>query len=308
MAGYQNRGIVTLSTEADKKGKYFKREVKNGEFFAVDHSHKRAVLAHRRLVKVMHLGTGEERHFEEIHTSAVTAVRLLEREDTPLAASVGYDGQLCVWDANSMSLVTAFYDHEGVRSWSVDIRPDGQAVSSGDNNGRVTIRSWKNGSKGFTELGTTLTTLQTRGGSSVMVCQFDPIEPHRILYTGGYDRKIQVWDYASGVELCELDFDVGIVFALEVTENHIFAAGRGAVIKIWDRHTKKLLRTIEGIMETTDIKSLCVLPDGSLAVGASSGQVNHIKWTVPSQSTGSNGTSDASGTSSTRDSDSCIVM
>jgi WD40 repeat protein len=175
-------------------------------------------------------------------------------------ATGGDDGVVRLWDADSLSLIHAFQWEQG-RIPSLCFSPDGKSLASCD---------WRDGAVRVHDLASLQTRYfrQASGRGARTVC-FSPDGSR--LASGGDDRRISLWDVATGSLLASWETHTFDIFALAFHPSGriLASAGRGKDIRLWNTtsYTGLLLATLEGHDEM--VLSLAFDPQGhTLASGS----------------------------------------
>ena len=91
----------------------------------------------------------------------------------------------------------------------------------------------------------------------------------RVLASGGYDRRILLWDAASGAVLRELRGHTGLVNSVDWSPDAglLASASSDHTVRLWDPNTGAELAMLEG--HSDDVNSVSVSPDGHRIASAS---------------------------------------
>lgn len=130
---------------------------------------------------------------------------------------------------------------------------------------------------------------------TVMACRFDPTHPDTHMFTCGYDHTAKKWDLRSG-ECLQTYEHQSIVLALAVNAHVVVSGSRNNCIKVWDKHSGKLLRQI--FSHKLDIKDVTIMDDGTLASTGYDGEIHIYHFGRAAQKMSSSSTLD----------DACSIM
>jgi WD40 repeat protein/predicted Ser/Thr protein kinase len=171
-------------------------------------------------------------------------------------ASGGADRTVRLWRATGRQQVAVLRGHTGAVT-EVAFTPDGRQLASvsqkvGDWAGDDTVGVWEVDSAGLPVL---------RGHTSyVYPVAYSP--DGRWIASGGWDKKIRLWDAATGVECATLPHP-GIVAALAFTPNGTRLVSGGDLngeLLLWDPATAQ----IQGrVAAGKGVRSLAISPDGT---------------------------------------------
>jgi WD40 repeat protein len=76
--------------------------------------------------------------------------------------------------------------------------------------------------------------------------------------------------------MAPLSGDVQVIFTLEILPSVIYSGSRDSMVRVWDRHTGKCLRVLQG--HKGEVKCSTVLSDGSVATAGYDGAI--VIWNV----------------------------
>ncbi len=178
--------------------------------------------------------------------------------DGKIAASVGDDGRVIVWDVNSGEMLHRFYcEIDNVRR-VMEISPDGKLLAVGGKDADVRIWDLESGALKFTLKGHSI---------GVRPVKFSPAG--KLLASGGKDGDVKIWDMAAGKLLATLKGHGHWVRMIEFSNDGKFIVSASIIDKkviIWD--TWKWKPRHEEIL-TDRPQSIAIRPDsGLVAIGS----------------------------------------
>lgn len=186
--------------------------------------------------------------------------------DGKFVAAGATNGQLCLWNATTGTLVLTY----PVNSWlySIDFSPDGKLLACGSYDRAV--RLWN------VQTGQIFKILQGHEGE-VRSVAFSP--DGKLLASGSYDQKIYIWDIQTGQMLRNLQGHTGgIRSAVFSPDGLMLASGSyDPKIYLWDIQTGQILKVLQG--HTDQVRSLAFGPDGRLLASGSE-DYSVILWDI----------------------------
>jgi WD40 repeat protein/DNA-binding SARP family transcriptional activator len=165
------------------------------------------------------------------HTQAITALAF--SPDSRRLASSSQDGKVCLWDAQSGSLILTLHKHTNV-VWSVAFSPDGALLASSSSDRTVCLWDVQTG-----ELIRTFADHHAR----VFTVAFSP--DGTLLASGGADQCLRLWEVESGVCRHVLQGHSGWVWstAFHPSGEIVATSSIDETIKFWDVRTGAFLTT-----------------------------------------------------------------
>ncbi|MFB2934605.1 trypsin-like peptidase domain-containing protein [Aerosakkonemataceae cyanobacterium BLCC-F154] len=221
-------------------------------------------------IKLWHKNTGKELrtligHSRSVHSLAISA-------DGQTLASGSRDTTIKIWNIQTGKLLHTLTETPGLIV-SVAISPDGQTIASGSVEDRV-IRIWNLHSGKL---------LHSLTGHSYPIWSIAFTPDSQTLVSSSVDRTIKIWDVSKGQLLRTLTGHLNIIKSVAVSPyGAIIASGTysnkdvtggvnstedDSTIKIWNRNTGELLRTLKGHSGT--ISSLAIDPFGHILASGS---------------------------------------
>ncbi|MDD2814240.1 MAG: TIR domain-containing protein [Thiotrichaceae bacterium] len=203
----------------------------------------------------------------EGHSNAVLKVAINPKKD--LIASVSYDGSLRLWQHDGHFIKSIEFSETPQNIiFSVDFSRDGEQLAVSTRSGWVYL---------YDSEGNEIKRL--RHGSSVHCVLFSP--DGRLLFSGGNDHSIKVWDIATAKMLYELKAHQGAVEDLSISKDGRWLASASSDnhIGIWDlANNYKLVQMLSGHEDR--VYGVSFNQDSTLLVSASAD--NSIKlWKNP---------------------------
>ncbi len=212
-------------------------------------------------------------HTLRSHTGTVRAVafrpRLVpgtgwDQGGRVLLVSGSYDQTLCLWDAQSGTLLGRLTGHSAPVI-SVAFSADGAWLMSGSDD--QTVRVWDVSDPGR---GQTIRILHGHDGAVVALA----VHPQRtgaqkLLVSGSYDKTVRLWDVRGGHTLAILRGHAKWLQALVFTPDHRLLVGGsdGQNVRVWDGRSGRVLHTLRG--HTGQTEKLALRADGAQLASAS---------------------------------------
>jgi WD40 repeat protein len=212
------------------------------------------------------------------HTEEVGEVAF--SPDGKIFASGGNDEKIILWSVEGARVIQTLTGHTKW-VWGLTFSPDGKTLASAsiDN----TIKLWN------VETGQELVRPLMKHAESVKEESFpDGVQTvafspdGRILASGGRDRRVRLWEVASGREIETLLSHTGWVYSVAFSpDGRILAsASRDNTIKLWDVHLRREIKSLSG--HTDSVLSVAFSPDGKTLVSGSSDRTIKL-WDVESR-------------------------
>ena len=170
--------------------------------------------------------------------------------------TAGYDGTLCVRDAQSFQTITAFPSHEGT-VWGIDFAPDGRTMATIGDDGKIRLWSTDGWSK--------IHEFQAHedSGSSVLFALNGTM-----LVSCGEESFVRLWDPATGRSLGALHGHAAPVTSIDVSPDgrscvsgEKAGAAANSVI-VWDLQAHEQILTLEN-PDAMLTRSCRFSPDGT---------------------------------------------
>lgn len=220
-----------------------------------------------KTVRVWDLATGEPRSTRTGHKDAILGVAFAADR---VAASVGWDRTLRIWDCHDGSLLrtipigTAF---------DVDLTPDGRLAATAESD--HAIRVW--------DVASGIAQAPAPGHLSV-VYGFAWTPDGRGVVSAGKDETIRLWDAKTQRCVRVLRGHTGIVHGVAVTSDgrRVLSGGWDATVRVWDFVTGFCAAVLEG--HTGEIRDVAITPDGSRAASASTDNTVRV-WDIDADKT-----------------------
>lgn len=114
-------------------------------------------------------------------------------------------------------------------------------------------------------------------------CVASPGQSATWVATGGFDRKVYLWDLNGGGKKLEIDTmgeeapEKGSVYSLSTTENMLAYGGPESILHLWDPRAGKRITKFRG--HTSNIRSILLSAAGDMVMTASSDQTVKV-WSV----------------------------
>jgi WD40 repeat protein len=238
---------------------------------------------HRTLAITRDIGEERGVDIWQVATGKMTGIRLGGHEanitdvafsaDGNKIATASFDGSVRLWDAAAGAMLhSPFTEHNG-RVLSVAFSPDGQILATGGADRKIMLYDVRSGSPigeplighdnwvrdlRFDAAGDALYSSAT-GGSLLRwdLTRRQPFVGHtdrarsvaispdgRILATGGFDRRIFLWDAHTGAQIAALPspHERSIIQVAYSPDGRFLAAGdAGGVVSLWDVAGRRLL-------------------------------------------------------------------
>jgi WD40 repeat protein len=236
-----------------------------------------------KTIKVWNLHTGQLLRTLEGHLDSVNTVAISPDGQTFVSGS--YDKTIKVWNLHTGQLLRTLAGHLG---WvkTVAISPDGQIFVSGYNDN--TFKVWN------LHTGELIRTLKARSGLAKTDVEISP-NGHIIVtgsrgygylgYNGDEHEFFETWNLDTGeliysdtyrLELGRDDDDTSDIRAATDSNEHIIVSGSDKTIKVENRHTGELIKTLEG--HSDSVSCVAISRDGQTIVSGNRWEV--IVWRV----------------------------
>jgi WD40 repeat protein len=208
-------------------------------------------------VRIWDVATGQVRVTLTGHTEPVNAVAVAP--DGSWLASGGMDRTVRIWDTLTWKVQSSLTGHVG---WikAIAVAPDGSWLAVACDNPRI----WE-------AAGQLRVTLPGPGNGSLRAVA---IAPDGSWLATGDDRKVQIWDGATGQPRATFIGHRGALNALAVAPDGSWLAtgGDDRTVRIWDTATGQVKTVLTGHYGC--VRALAVTPDGSwLATGGDDGTI-----------------------------------
>lgn len=185
-------------------------------------------------------------------------------------ASAGRDRSVRVWDAQSGAVLQVLTGHAG---WvkAVAFTPDAEWLASAGYDGGIRLWDLRSGmARGRVKTSRKIATSEPRVRS--LAISGDGLR----IAAGQSGGLVQVFDLASGAELCRVRAGEQLIFRLCFTPDGRALATASAdstgVLRLWEVPSGRLLRSFEGF--SGPLRALAISPDGAeLAAGGDDGVV-----------------------------------
>ncbi|MFB2839703.1 trypsin-like peptidase domain-containing protein [Floridanema evergladense] len=221
-------------------------------------------------IKLWNKNTGKELgtftgHSGSIHSLAIS-------DDGQILASGSRDKTIKIWNIQTGKLLHTLTETSGLIV-SVAISPDGQMIASGSVEDKV-IRVWNLRSGKL---------LHSLTGHSYPIWSIAFTPDSQTLVSSGVDRTIKIWDVSKGQLLRTLTGHLNIIRSVAVSPyGTVIASGTysnkdvtggvsstedDSTIRIWNRNTGELLRTLKGHSGT--VSALAIDPFGHILASGS---------------------------------------
>ena len=201
-----------------------------------------------------------EGHNEDVYSVAIAP-------DGRMAATVGKDGTLRIWDTTSQSAMWKIMAHDGEANW-VAFSPSGQLLATcGDDR---TVRLW--------DIAGGQQVRQWKGHEAEVYClAFSPDGKH--LASGGRDHRLTVWNVDRGNEILQMSEHTGAVQCVAYSPDGrwLTSASSDGNVHVWHADTGRLHATLrEGQLP---VMALAFSPDSKLLATGGEDQLIRL-WDI----------------------------
>lgn len=221
-------------------------------------------------IKLWNKNTGKELRTLAGHSSTIDSLAI--SPDGQTLASGSRDKTIKIWNIQTGQLLHTLTETPG-SVVSVAISPDGQMIAAGSVEDKV-IRIWNLRSGKL---------LHSLSGHSYSIWSIAFCSDSQTLVSSSADKTIKIWDVNKGQLLRNLSGTLNVIRSLAVSpygstiasgtySNKDVIGGESnteddATIKIWNRNTGELLRTLKG--HTRTISALAIDPFGHILASGS---------------------------------------
>lgn len=221
-------------------------------------------------IKLWNKNTGKELRNLTGHSGTIDSLAI--SADGQILASGSRDKTVKIWKIQTGQLLHTLTESPG-SVVSVAISPDGQMIASGSVEDKV-IRVWNLRSGKL---------LHSLTGHSYQIWSIAFCSDSQTLISSSTDKTIRIWDVSKGQLLRTLSGNLNIVRSVAVSpfgstiasgnySNKDLIGGESstqddATIKLWNRNTGELLRTLKGHSGT--VSSLAIDPFGHIIASGS---------------------------------------
>ncbi|CAM6091154.1 unnamed protein product [Calypogeia fissa] len=206
-------------------------------------------------VKVVDVETGKVRCTLQGDSELVTALCL--SPDGKFLVSASRSLQIRVWDLDSVSILRTWKAHDApVTIMAMD--PSGGLLATASADRSVLVWDLDGG----------FYTHAFRGHKGVVTSLlFDPAPKRLVLFSGGDDATVRVWDLVRKSCVIVLDKHFAVVTSLAISADgfYLVSAGRDKVVNVWDLGDYTLQTTIP-VYEA--VETVRVVPDDYILPGA----------------------------------------
>ncbi|MFB2893410.1 trypsin-like peptidase domain-containing protein [Aerosakkonemataceae cyanobacterium BLCC-F50] len=222
-------------------------------------------------IKLWNKNTGKELRTLAGHSSTIDALAI--SPDGQILASGSRDKTVKIWNLQNGQLLHTLTESPG-SVVSLAISPNGQMIAAGSSVDNGVIRIWNLQSGKL---------LHSLTGHSNYIWSIAFCSDSQTLVSSSTDKTIRVWDVNKGQLLRTLSGNLNIIRAVAVSpygstiasgnySNKDLSGGESsteddATIKLWNRNTGELLRTLKGHSGT--ISSLAIDPFGHILASGS---------------------------------------
>ncbi|KAH7855131.1 hypothetical protein Vadar_021569 [Vaccinium darrowii] len=218
--------------------------------FAVSSDGSFLVCACNETIKIVDSSNSAIKSTIEGDSEPVTALAL--SPDDKFIFSAGHSRQIRVWDISSLKCLRSWKGHEGpVMGMACDASGGLLATAGADR--KVLVWDVDGG----------FCTHFFKGHKGVVTSIMFHPDPNRlILFSGGDDATVKVWNLATKKCIATLDKHFSTVTSMAVSEDGwtLLSAGRDKVVNLWDLHDygcKVTVPTYEGL------EAVCAIPSSS---------------------------------------------
>ncbi|XP_058206435.1 protein TORMOZ EMBRYO DEFECTIVE [Rhododendron vialii] len=218
--------------------------------FAVSSDGSFLVCACNETIKIVDSSNASIKSTIEGDSEPVTALAL--SPDDKFLFSSGHSRQIRVWDVSSLKCLRSWKGHEGpVMGMACDASGGLLATAGADR--KVLVWDVDGG----------FCTHFFKGHKGVVTSiMFHPDPSRLILFSGGDDATVRVWNLATKKCIATLDKHFSTVTSMAVSEDGwtLLSAGRDKVVNLWDLHDYKCKVTVptyEGL------EAVCAIPSSS---------------------------------------------
>ncbi len=182
-------------------------------------------------------------------------------------------GTVAIWNLTMPQQPIATYSTNN-SVYAVAASPNHSQLASGDKNRKIQLRRRESISNSHQELHADLSNFDSHSG--YILCLKFSLDG-QMLASGSADRRIRLWNPATGKIIYTFDGHQEAVTAIEFMSNGkiLVSASADRTIRFWDLEQKKLLKTI--VAHEQKIHALAISPDGKSIISGSSDRTVRIR-------------------------------
>ncbi len=213
----------------------------------------------------------QEDHLSIWHSKPINAIDISTNGQYLISGDDG--GTVAVWNLMMPQQPIATYcNHYPI--YAVAISPNCIQIASGDKNRRVQLRRRESVINSLQELHADFSSVDSHHGFVYSV-RFSP--DGNILASGAADRRIRLWNTATGKIISTLSGHEEAIMAMQFMPNGkiLISAGIDRSIRFWDVEQRQLLKTIEA--HEQPINALAISRDGQLIISGSNDRTVRVR-------------------------------